>query len=462
MRAPTAAPAGAPIASAGLPVPGQRRGDGCSRPERCHAEDEAEAGPRREPPIATTADAPHAPRAAAMPPSAMTAPPARAATGARARAAALAGPPPSPPASASANAISDGPTTITAPTAGTRQWAITTLAARTGAAAIWPPSAERSGSETARPLPATTAASIGPATTASATPPPLAPASSSASACPTRQNPNGASEDPHSEASAGRGDAATMPSRRRRWQRATASQSVELIPDPCRRPVSPSAARKTSSSDAASCRARSAPGSPLSMTVPRLSSTTSWQALPAKWRSCVASRTPEPRAASAATASLRTTTASGSSVAVASSTRMSGGASERPATALACRRSPRERVPSRWSRRWSRPKAAISTEARAAASSPARQSACTSVTSSATVSSSNPAGSSGTSTVAARACSEPTGTPDDVDRASVDRRRARRRREAASSCRIRSGRRGRPPLPPRRRRSTPARATVPP
>src|SRR4029077_9311180 len=125
-----------------------------------------------------------------------------------------------------------GPTTITAPTAGTRQCAITTLAARTGAAAIGPPSAERSGSETATPAPATTAASIGPATTASATPSPLAPASSSASACPTRQNPNGATRTPATRTSAGRGDAATMPSRRRRWQRATASESVELIPDP--------------------------------------------------------------------------------------------------------------------------------------------------------------------------------------------------------------------------------------
>ena len=48
----------------------------------------------------------------------------------------------------------------------------------------------------------------------------------------------------------------------------------------------------------------------------------------------------------------RTTIASGSRVAVASSTRISGGASESAATALACRRNPRESVPSRWPRRF--------------------------------------------------------------------------------------------------------------
>ena len=195
-----AAPAGAPIATAGLPSPGQRRGDRCGRPERCHAENTAEAGPHESHASQRSADLPHAPRTSGD--TALRDDGAAREGGDRGQGeggAQLAGPRPSPPASASANASSDGPTTITAPTAGTRQCAITTLAARTGAAAIWPPSAERSGSETATPVPATTAASIGPATTASATPSPLAPASSSASACPTRQNADRRDENPRNE-----------------------------------------------------------------------------------------------------------------------------------------------------------------------------------------------------------------------------------------------------------------------
>ena len=190
--------------------------------------------------------------------------------------------------------------------------ATTATTAPRGPAAIWFPAPTAPAPRLRASRPATAAASSGPSTRPSETP------GSAMLPPPRRRRPR----------RAGRGRTARRQSRAPRRQQARAPRrrcraggAGGTAPPPhrasnasltlSRSARSPSAVRKTSSRDEAPCRARNAPGSPRSITTPRWSNTISWHAVPAKCRSWVASRTPQPRAASVATASLRTTIASG-------------------------------------------------------------------------------------------------------------------------------------------------------
>ena len=109
-----------------------------------------------------------------------------------------------------------------------------------GPAAICRPRAEPPGSETASAAPATAAASAGPSTMAAETPSALAaPASSAPTARPTRTRASGARRTTITTSADGNGASAAIARNRRRWHRATASESVERISDPFAKPAVP-------------------------------------------------------------------------------------------------------------------------------------------------------------------------------------------------------------------------------